>query len=258
MIAIHDPGIYTKYYLQRLFSLINQYLEIHCLNFSMHLTSLNQVVCKQAYYFMFLPYYGTPLILSHLLLCDPSSLTTHPPSLWLLPDSPYFLTSPWPPLFSDTSSLPPPLLPNSSLSQVPPLPEHYSTELGSLMSSMLEQEPEDRPTVSDILHQKFIRAYIQIFIKRNRLRPDKLYIYYYTTTYTWWAGVYHHIYTIQRESNQRIIYYVNIYIYIYRYFRPSVYPWKISALESFVLVSFALVSSALVSSALVSYTLTHE
>eukprot|EP00116_Pleurobrachia_bachei_P004952 sb/3465214/ len=57
--------------------------------------------------------------------------------------------------------------------KVPPLPDRYTAELGCLVASMLEQEADDRPSVSEILQLKFIRSYIQVFINRNRTVKSK-------------------------------------------------------------------------------------
>ena len=51
--------------------------------------------------------------------------------------------------------------------RVPPLPSEYSRELADLVRVMLAREPEQRPTVHQILRNSFIRTHIRMFIERT-------------------------------------------------------------------------------------------
>ena len=53
----------------------------------------------------------------------------------------------------------------------PPLPEQYSSELARLANQLMAQDPDERPTVDEILQMPFIRNNIQLFLSKRGRRP---------------------------------------------------------------------------------------
>jgi hypothetical protein len=51
---------------------------------------------------------------------------------------------------------------------MPSLPEHYSRELIILIESMLNPDPKNRPSVSRILRDPFIKKNIMLFLERTK------------------------------------------------------------------------------------------
>ncbi|CAK6984331.1 serine/threonine-protein kinase Nek1-like, partial [Scomber scombrus] len=46
----------------------------------------------------------------------------------------------------------------------PPVSDHYSKELCSLLAQLLKHDPEERPSVSSILDERFLSCRIQKFL----------------------------------------------------------------------------------------------
>ena len=49
--------------------------------------------------------------------------------------------------------------------ECPPIPNYFSSDLSSLVKSMLQKNDEKRPTVSDLLSLPFMRRYMEEFIE---------------------------------------------------------------------------------------------
>ncbi|NP_001072768.1 serine/threonine-protein kinase Nek4 [Xenopus tropicalis] len=57
--------------------------------------------------------------------------------------------------------------------KLPPMPKDYSKELGDLIATMLNRQPEKRPSVKQILHKPFIRHHISLFLQATKLKHCK-------------------------------------------------------------------------------------
>ena len=55
-------------------------------------------------------------------------------------------------------------------SQIPPLPTHYSSDLCSIVQSMLELEPEKRPSAARLLRHSYIKKQIALFLEGTKNR----------------------------------------------------------------------------------------
>ena len=51
---------------------------------------------------------------------------------------------------------------------MPPMPAAYSSDLLTLMRSMLHQDPEKRPSVNRILRDQYIKKNIAIFLEDTK------------------------------------------------------------------------------------------
>eukprot|EP00898_Chlorokybus_atmophyticus_P003518 jgi/Chlat1/4167/Chrsp27S04273 len=50
----------------------------------------------------------------------------------------------------------------------PPIPAHYSSNLRTLIASMLKRQPEDRPSVNQVLALPYVRSFIQAYTNHIR------------------------------------------------------------------------------------------
>ena len=55
-------------------------------------------------------------------------------------------------------------------SQIPPIPPHYSSDLCSIVQSMLELEPERRPSAARLLRHNYIKKQIALFLEGTKNR----------------------------------------------------------------------------------------
>lgn len=54
--------------------------------------------------------------------------------------------------------------------QLPPIPEMYSSELYDIITSMLDEKPESRPCVTELLLNDYIRRYILLILQDDSKR----------------------------------------------------------------------------------------
>eukprot|EP01135_Chromosphaera_perkinsii_P005683 Nk52_evm15s358 gene=Nk52_evmTU15s358 len=53
----------------------------------------------------------------------------------------------------------------------PPLPGQYSSDLASLAKNLMDQDPDNRPTVDEILQLPYVRNHIELFLTKRGRRP---------------------------------------------------------------------------------------